>query len=254
MRKLPVTGVFGKRILGQGNDVLKIDRVNTQYDSVQVLFDVSLQVEGKEIVCLLGPNGAGKSTILKTIIGLARSRTGSIYFEDRRIDKLETNNIIEMGISVVPEGRGLFAKLTALENLRMGGIFLKTEVEFQRNLEKVYSLFPIIEERKGQLAGTFSGGEQGMVAIGRAMIGNPKIMILDEPSLGLAPLVVAEVFAAIRKINQGGTTILLVEQNAVKTFQVSCRGYVIQKGKIMIGGKIEELLASEIIKKAYLSL
>ncbi len=234
--------------------MLRVDHINTQYENVQVLFDVSLHVQKGEILCLLGSNGAGKSTTLKTIIGLAQSKTGNIYFEDRRINRLETNKIIQMGIGVVPEGRRLFAKLTALENLRTGALFLRSEAEFRRNLEKVYSLFPIIQQRKYQLAGTFSGGEQGMLAIGRAIMGNPKIMILDEPSLGLAPLIVSEVFSSIHRINQDGTTILLVEQNASKTFQISTRGYVLQKGRILIGGEIKELMESEIIKKAYLSI
>ncbi len=254
MRRLPGIEGYGKRIWERASEMLRVNHINTQYENVQVLFDVSLKVGKGEILCLLGSNGAGKSTTLKTIIGLAQSQTGSIHFEDRRIDGLDTNKIIEMGIAVVPEGRRLFAKLTALENLRTGALFLKSEPEFQRNLEKVYSLFPIIQQRKNQLAGTFSGGEQGMLAIGRAMIGDPKIMILDEPSLGLAPLVVAEVFSSIRKINQDGTTILLVEQNANKTFQISSRGYVLQKGRIIIGGEIGELMESEIIKRAYLSI
>lgn len=234
--------------------MLKINDINSQYGSVQVLFGLSLNIEKGEIVCLLGANGAGKSTTLKTILGLAQSTKGSIYFEDRRIDRLETNKIIEMGISVVPEGRRLFAKLTVLENLRMGALFVKGEGEFQKNLEKVYQLFPILEKRKNQVAGTFSGGEQGMLAIGRAMVSNPKLLLLDEPSLGLAPLLVDQVFESIKRINKNGTTILLVEQNAKKTFQIALRGYVLQTGKVLIEGKVEELIGSEIIKKAYLSI
>ena len=234
--------------------MLKVNKINTLYENIQVLFDVSFDIEKGEVVSLLGANGAGKSTTLKTVIGIARSETGSIYFDDERIDKKDPNKIIKLGISIVPEGRRLFSKLTVLENLKMGALFIKAEDEFQKNLEKVYSLFPILKERKDQLAGTFSGGEQGMLTIGRAMISDPKIMLLDEPSLGLAPMVVDQVFESIKKINQEGTTILLVEQNASKALQIASRGYVLQKGKVIVKGKVEELMESEIIKKAYLSI
>jgi branched-chain amino acid transport system ATP-binding protein len=234
--------------------VLKVNNINTQYESVQVLFDVSFNIEKGEVVSLLGANGAGKSSTLRTIIGIARSETGSIYFDNERIDKKEPNRIIELGIAIVPEGRRLFPKLTVLENLKMGALFVKSEGEFRRNLDKVYSLFPILNERKDQLAGTFSGGEQGMLTIGRAIISNPKIMLMDEPSLGLAPIIVAQVFESIKKINHEGTTILLVEQNASQALQIASRGYVLQKGKIIVGGKVEELMVSEIIKKAYLTI
>ena len=234
--------------------MLKVNNINTQYESVQVLFDVSFNIEKGEVVSLLGANGAGKSSTLRTIIGIARSETGSIYFDNERIDKKEPNRIIELGIAIVPEGRRLFPKLTVLENLKMGALFVKSEGEFRRNLDKVYSLFPILNERKDQLAGTFSGGEQGMLTIGRAIISNPKIMLMDEPSLGLAPIIVAQVFESIKKINHEGTTILLVEQNASQALQIASRGYVLQKGKIIVGGKVEELMVSEIIKKAYLTI
>ncbi len=234
--------------------VLHINQISTRYGNIQVLFEVSLKIEKGEIICLLGANGAGKSTTLKTIIGIARSPSGSITLEGERIDREDTHQIIQRGISVVPEGRKIFAKLTVFENLKMGGLFIKNPGEFQRNLRKVYELFPILEERKDQLAGTFSGGEQGMLTIGRAIIGNPKIMLLDEPSLGLAPLIVDQVFRSIAQINRNGATILLVEQNANEAFQVASRGYVLHKGKVIVEGKVKELTESEVIRKAYLSI
>jgi len=234
--------------------MLKVDNITTRYGTIEILRHLSLNVNEGEIVTLLGANGAGKTTTLRTIIGLVRPTEGNIYLEDKRIDKKKTNEIIEMGISMIMEGRGIFPDLNVLENLRMGALYEKSEEEIKKRLNKVYNLFPILNERKNQLAGTFSGGEQGMLAIGRGMMSEPKIMLLDEPSLGLAPKLVDEVFEAIERINSEGTTILLVEQNAVKALKIASRGYVLQKGQIVIEGPTEELKESEIIKKAYLTI
>lgn len=234
--------------------MLKVNNITTRYGTIEILRHLSLHVNESEIVTLLGANGAGKTTTLRTIIGLVRPTEGNIYLADKRIDKKKTNEIIEMGISMVMEGRGIFPDLNVLENLRMGVLYEKSEEEIEKRLNKVYNLFPILNERKNQLAGTFSGGEQGMLAIGRGMMSEPKIMLLDEPSLGLAPKLVDEVFEAIERINSEGTTILLVEQNAVKALKIASRGYVLQKGQIVIEGPTEELKESEIIKKAYLTI
>jgi branched-chain amino acid transport system ATP-binding protein len=234
--------------------MLRVNKINTKYENIQVLFDLSLTIDQGEIICLLGANGAGKSTTLNTVIGIARSPTGTIHFMNARIDKREPHQIIQSGISVVPEGKRIFPKLTVFENLKMGALFIETESVFQNNLQKVYELFPILEKRKHQLAGTFSGGEQGMLAIGRAMVSNPKLMLLDEPSLGLAPMVVDQVFKSVRQINQNGMTILLVEQNATKAFQIASRGYILQKGEIIADGRVADLIENKIIKKAYLSI
>jgi len=234
--------------------MLKVNKITTRYGTIEILRHLSLNVNEGEIVTLLGANGAGKTTTLRTIIGLVRPIEGDIYLEDKQIDKKKTNEIIEMGISMVMEGRGIFPDLNVLENLRMGALYEKSEEEIEKRLNKVYNLFPILNERKNQLAGTFSGGEQGMLAIGRGMMSEPKIMLLDEPSLGLAPKLVDEVFKAIERINSEGTTILLVEQNAVKALKIASRGYVLQKGQIIIEGPTEELKESEVIKKAYLTI
>ena len=234
--------------------MLKVDNITTRYGTIEILRHLSLHINEGEIVTLLGANGAGKTTTLRTIIGLVRPTEGNIYLENKRIDKKKTNEIIEMGISMIMEGRGIFPDLNVLENLRMGAIYEKSEEEIEKRLSKVYNLFPILNERKNQLAGTFSGGEQGMLAIGRGMMSKPKIMLIDEPSLGLAPKLVDEVFEAIERINYEGTTILLVEQNAVKALKIASRGYVLQKGQIVIEGTAEKLKESEIIKKAYLTI
>lgn len=234
--------------------MLKVNGITTCYGTVEILRNVSLNINKGEIVALLGANGAGKTTTLNTIIGLIKPTHGNIYLENKRIDKMKTNEIIKMGISMVMENRGIFPDLNVLENLRIGALYEKYEKDINKTLKEVYDLFPVLKERENQLAGTLSGGEQGMLTIGRGMMSKPKIMLLDEPSLGLAPMLVDGVFEAIKRINNEGTTILLVEQNAVKALKIASRGYVLQKGQIVIEGLVKELKESEVIKKAYLTI
>jgi len=234
--------------------MLKVNGITTCYGTVEILRNVSLNINKGEIVALLGANGAGKTTTLNTIIGLIKPTHGNIYLENKRIDKMKTNEIIKMGISMVMENRGIFPDLNVLENLRIGALYEKYEKDINKTLKEVYDLFPVLKERENQLAGTLSGGEQGMLKIGRGMMSKPKIMLLDEPSLGLAPMLVDGVFEAIKRINNEGTTILLVEQNAVKALKIASRGYVLQKGQIVIEGLVKELKESEVIKKAYLTI
>lgn len=232
--------------------MLRLDQISTQYGGVPMLRNVSLDVGKGEVVCLLGPNGAGKTTTVKTILGLVRPVSGTVSFEGEPIHHWKTHQIIGSGIAVVPEGRRLFPKMTVLENLRLGTFKNVDEAEVSRRLDSVFHLFPRLKERLDQLAGTLSGGEQGMVAIGRGIMGRPKIILLDEPSLGLAPILVEEFFKAIKKINEEGTTILLIEQNARKALSIATSGYVLQKGQVVVRGLKEELFESDLIKKAYL--
>ncbi len=233
--------------------MLTVEGITAQYDRAVVLRDVNIRIEQGELVCILGANGAGKTTLLKTIIGLLRPSAGSILLEGGRIDALPPHQIVRLGISIIPEGRQLFPKMSILENLKMGAYFENDPAVIAERIETVTRLFPIMKERLKQLAGTLSGGEQAMVAISRGLMSRPKLLLMDEPSLGLAPKVVEEYFEVIARINRDqGTTILLVEQNAKKALAVSGRGYVLQKGGIVQQGASAALLASEIVKHAYL--
>jgi branched-chain amino acid transport system ATP-binding protein len=234
--------------------MLRLEGITTQYeDQVIVLRDVSLTVEKGKITCILGSNGAGKTTLLRTIVKLVKPAAGKIYYEGKRIDTLRTHQIIQLGISVVPEGRRLFPEFTVFENLRIGAFANNDLAAIRTRMEELFGIFPILRERIEQLAGTLSGGEQGMLSMARALMANPKVLLLDEPSLGLAPLRVKELFQVVKRINEnGGVTVLLIEQNARKAISVASQGYVLQKGVIVASGSREELRDSEILKSAYL--
>ena len=233
--------------------MLSLRGVSTEYDGVPMLRDISLEIGRESLVCLLGSNGAGKSTTVKTIIGLVKPTKGDILFEGKAIGPLKTNRIVELGIAVVPEGRRLFPKMTVLENLRLGAYFMKDKEEIRGLMEKVFLLFPVLKERCGQTAGTLSGGEQSMLSIGRGIMSKPKVLLLDEPSLGLAPKLVQEFFQTIVRINkEEKIAILLIEQNAAKALSISDSGYILQKGRIIAQGSAQELMSTDIVKRAYL--
>ncbi len=232
--------------------LLELEDLSAAYGAVRALHGVSLQVREGEVVCLLGSNGAGKTTTVRCILGILRPTGGRIQFGGRRIDGLPSAWIVSQGIGVVPEGRRLFAKMTVEENLRMGALHLRSEAAVQRGLEEVYALFPVLRERRRQLAATLSGGEQSMVAIGRGIVAAPRLLLLDEPSLGLAPMLVNQLFEAIARIARRGTTVLLIEQNAVKALGIASRGYLLEKGRIVAEGTGEELLGSPALRMAYL--
>jgi branched-chain amino acid transport system ATP-binding protein len=233
--------------------LLDLDGVHTYYLKFPALKGVSLNVREGEMVTLLGANGAGKTTLLKTISGLLKSSRGSISFDSRRIDHLRPNVIVRLGISHCPEGRKLFPEMTVVKNLRLGAYIRRHDKKgTEDSLSEVLHLFPILAERAKQPAGTLSGGEQQMLAMGRALMANPRLLLLDEPSLGLAPLVVRVLFHTIRDINQRGTTIFLVEQNASRALQVAHRGYVMETGQIVLSDSSVELLQNEKVRQAYL--
>lgn len=230
--------------------MLKAENLNVYYGKIHAIKDVSFEVHPGEIVSLIGANGAGKTTTLHTVSGLLRSATGSITFDGHNISQAEPHKLIRHGLAHVPEGRHVFLHMTVLENLEMGAYTMKKVSD--EDLERVYSLFPRLEERKDQVAGTLSGGEQQMLAMGRAIMSHPKLLMLDEPSMGLSPILVDQIFSIIKDLHAIGTTILLVEQNAGKALQISDRAYVLESGRIVLSGTGKELAASSEIKKAYL--
>jgi branched-chain amino acid transport system ATP-binding protein len=232
--------------------LLTLDGVETFYGSIQALKGISFKVQERSIVTLLGANGAGKSTTLRAISGLVPPARGTVTFRGRRIDTLPSEAIVRLGISHVPEGRELFPELTVLENLSMGAYARSDKRAIQRTLERVHACFPILAERRAQLAGTLSGGEQQMLAIGRALMAEPVLMLLDEPSLGLAPMLVEEIFGIIRQIHTSGTTVLLVEQNANKALSIADYGYVLETGTIALAGDSQQLLRDDRVRRAYL--
>jgi len=232
--------------------MLKVEGIDVYYGNIQALRNVSIEVNEGEIVSLIGANGAGKSTLLKTLSGLIKPKSGIIEFQDKSISGKAAQSIVKAGISHVPEGRRVFANLTVEENLELGAFLRKGKDAIQKDLHKVYETFPRLHERRKQNAGTLSGGEQQMLAIGRAIMAKPKLVLLDEPSMGLAPLMVKTIFQVIEDINKEGTTVLLVEQNAHMALSVASRGYVIETGKVVLSGTSKDLQDSEEVKLAYL--
>ena len=230
--------------------MLRLENVHTFYGNAEALRGIDLEVKKGEIACLIGSNGAGKSTTLMTISGILKPSMGEIYFEDRPITALPAHQVVKMGISQVPEGRRIFQKLTVRENLEMGSFMNRGRLK--ANLERAFTLFPLLKERARQLGGTLSGGEQQMLSIARALMSDPKMLLLDEPSLGLAPIIVSKIFKIVREISHEGITILLVEQNAHAALQLSRHGYVIESGRITLRGTGDELLTNDEVKRAYL--
>jgi len=232
--------------------ILQVEDVHTCYGNIPALKGVSLKVRGGEIVTLIGSNGAGKSTLINTISGILRPKEGRITFEGERIDHLRPHRIVRAGISQVPEGRKIFSRLSVLENLEMGAFIRKDRARINKDIQAVFDIFPRLRERGAQVAGTLSGGEQQMLAIGRALMARPRLLLLDEPSMGLAPIMVETIFDTIKGINRQGATILLVEQNALMAFQIASRGYVIQTGNIVMEDESENLQENEMVRKLYL--
>jgi branched-chain amino acid transport system ATP-binding protein len=232
--------------------MLEVYDVHTYYGNIHALNGISISVEKGEIVTLIGGNGAGKTTTLRTIVGLLKPRQGRVVLDGEDLTKYKTHEIVNKGVAMVPEGRGIFARLTVTENLDMGAYSRNDRKGIQEDLERVYSIFPRLKERRKQVGGTLSGGEQQMLAIGRALMAHPRLILLDEPSMGLAPLLVESIFETIRAINKEGTTVLLVEQNALMALSIADRGYVVQTGRIVLQDKAEMLRKNEMVRKAYL--
>lgn len=232
--------------------MLSIQDLNVYYGSIHALKGVSLEVNEGEIVTLIGANGAGKSTLLKTLSGLLKPKEGTIHYQENLISGKPAQTIVKMGVSQVPEGRRVFADMSVEENIELGAYLRKDKSEIAQDFQKVYTIFPRLYERRKQTAGTLSGGEQQMLAMGRAIMARPKLLLLDEPSMGLAPLMVKTIFETVKEISKSGTTILLVEQNAHIALSIADRGYVIETGRVILSGTAAELQASEEVKKAYL--
>ena len=233
--------------------LLKVDNIEVYYGMIKALKGVSFEVNKGEIVALIGANGAGKTTTLHTVTGLLKPKTGSIYFNDTDITKTPAHKIVSMGMAHVPEGRRIFQQLSVLDNIKLGAYTRKDKNEIEETLKYVYERFPRLQERKNQIAGTLSGGEQQMLAMGRALMSKPEFVLMDEPSMGLSPLLVSEIFDIIKAINENGTTVLLVEQNAKKALSIANRAYVLETGNIVLSGDAKDLMNDESVKKAYLS-
>jgi len=235
--------------------MLEVDGIDVYYGDLQALWDVSVTVEGKELAVICGSNGSGKSTLLKTVAGILKPKRGSIKFLDKKIDGIPPYTNVGQGISLVPEGARVFPYTTVLDNLKLGAYTVKEKERIKESLKFVYEIFPVLRERENQLAGTLSGGERQMLAIGRALMSEPKLLLLDEPSAGLAPLLSANVFEVIKEINKGkGTSILLSEQNLHQALKLADRAYVLETGRVVLTGTGEEVLNNDMVKKAYLGL
>ena len=235
--------------------MLEIETISTFYDSIAALKDVSLEVTEGKVVSIIGANGAGKSTLLKSISGLVKTRSGRINYKDKNITGLPAYEIVSLGISQVPEGRQLFAHLTVMDNIMLGAYhYYKrgNRSEIDKRIENIHELFPVLQKRSGQIAGTLSGGEQQMLAVARALMGRPELLLLDEPSMGLAPLIVREIFSVVKRLNKAGTTVLLVEQNAKAALNIAHHAYVLETGEIVIEGVAKDLLDNPKVKEAYL--
>jgi branched-chain amino acid transport system ATP-binding protein len=234
--------------------MLEVENISAAYGMVQILRDVSFKVEKKEIVSIIGPNGAGKTTLVKTIMGFLKPQTGSIKFNGENIDKMATSEIVKKGLTMTPEGREIFPRMTVEENLHLGAYSIKDKAKIKKTTEKVYEIFPVLKKKEKALAQTLSGGEQQMLVICRSLMSNPEMLILDEPSLGLAPIIVEKVLDTVRTINDEGVTVLLVEQNIHDSLGIANRGYVLEEGSIVLEGKSRELLSNSHIKEVYLGL
>ena len=234
--------------------MLEVKAVDTYYGNIQALDSISLNIKQGEIVTLIGANGAGKTTTLMTICGITPPHSGSIHFEGKPIHYLPANQVVRLGISQVPEGRLIFPQLTVMENLDLGAYLRKDKDRIAQDMEYIFTKFPILAERKGQSGGTLSGGEQQMLAISRSLMARPRLLLLDEPSLGLAPIIISQIFEIIKQINKDGTTIFLVEQNANQALKIADRGYVMENGRITMEDKASNLLANEAVRKAYLGI
>ncbi|MFJ5763465.1 ABC transporter ATP-binding protein [Neobacillus sp. NPDC093182] len=234
--------------------MLKIEGLSINYGVVPAVKNISIEILQGEVVTLIGANGSGKSTTLRGISGIINPRKGKILFQGTDLTKMNAHKIVKMGISQVPEGRGIFTDLTVLENLQMGAFIRKDKDGIKKDIEEIFQLLPHLKERKNQPAGTLSGGEQQMLAIGRAIMTKPKLLLLDEPSMGLAPIMVKGIFGIIKKINEEGTTVLLVEQNANMALSIAHRGYVLETGKIVAQGTVEQLQKNDVIRKIYLGM
>jgi branched-chain amino acid transport system ATP-binding protein len=232
--------------------MLELQNLNVFYGAIHALRNVSLKINEGEIVTLVGANGAGKTTALRTISGIEKAKSGKVLYKGQELNSFSASSIVKLGISHVPEGRRVFGAMSVYENLEMGAFTRKDKPQIRKDLDRVFSLFPRLLERKSQLAGTLSGGEQQMLAIGRALLSKPKLLLLDEPSMGLAPIIVKEIFSIIKNINRDGTTILLVEQNANMALQCADRAYIIKNGEIDLEGKAQDLLNDDSVKNAYL--
>ena len=232
--------------------MLEVKDLEVYYGVIQAIKGISFHVDEGEVIALIGANGAGKTTTLQTITGMLNAKAGSILFEGEELTKIPGHKIVSMGMAHVPEGRRVFAQLSVLENLKLGAYTRKDKDEIEESLQRLYKSFPRLEERKNQLAGTLSGGEQQMLAMGRALMSKPRIILMDEPSMGLSPIFVEEIFNIIKEVSASGTTVLLVEQNAKKALSIADRAYVLETGKVVLEGKASDLMEDESIKKAYL--